>query len=88
MVWRKKKIKNLTKTKVRGYQTQTKHDEYLRAIKKEEILKDGGSDSQKGDVKRWGYYKPKKDILKVGGAICPKKEIPKDRGIIRPKMKC
>ena len=37
----KKNIKNLTKTKVGGYQTQTKHDEYLRAKKKEEILKDG-----------------------------------------------
>ena len=37
----KKQINNLTKTKVGGYQTQTKHGEYLRAKKKEEILKDG-----------------------------------------------
>ena len=40
-------MKNLTKTKVRGYKTQTKHDEYLRAIKKEEIPKDGALYAQK-----------------------------------------
>ena len=50
-------MKNLTKIKVRGYKTQPKHDEYLQAMKKEEILKDGGIVLPKKKIpKKWGTY--------------------------------
>ena len=81
-------MKNLTKTKVRGYQTQTKHDEYLRSMKKEEILKDGDTIRLKINVKKWGDYTPRKEMLKDGGTVRQKKEILKDEGIVHPKRRC